>query len=182
VHRTTLVGGIALVAATLAIAPAHARSQQINGDAEILSVAQTVNLGEVTESKGALDRANSADVKSFAALMIRDHGKALRQIRQVAHEIGTSGQPSRLSHQLAMQERNETSQLDQNTGAAFDEAFMQHEADEHRQVLNIIDSQLIPNAQSDAVANLLQQMRATVAHHLQLAQQLLAQLGGGTGS
>jgi len=183
--RTTVA---CLALASLTTLPALAASADANAarsrtlrDAEVLSVLQTIDLGEVTEARNALDRASDQSVRSFLQLMVRDHSKGLRDIKSVAHDLGTSGQPSTLSHALAMQQREDSQSFENLSGQSFDTKFMQHEVQEHTRTLRIIDKQLMPAAQSQAVMDLLQSHRATVVKHIQAARQVLDRLGNGNG-
>ena len=63
--------------------------------------------------------------------------------------------------------------LSQTNDASVDRLYIMNQIDEHRLVLDTIDSRLVPAARRDEVKDLLQTMRPVVADHLQRAQRIL---------
>jgi len=71
-----------------------------------------------------------------------------------------------------------TAMLRQQTGAAFDTAYMDVQVVMHMRVLGLLDSTLIPSAQNAEVRTELQTMRTAVMQHLVEAQRIRAGDGG----
>jgi putative membrane protein len=178
IRRSTL---LALTILCLAILPLGVRSAWADdesdslSDAQILGVLQTVDWGEITE-QSAIDRADSSDVQDFAEEMVRDHGKGLRALHAVSKSDGPA-ENSQLSRMMARQGRRSMNSLDQTSDNDFDQAYIKDQVRTHNAVLHMIDDQLLPEAQSAAVINLLQAHRKDVAEHLRKARALQRDLG-----
>jgi putative membrane protein len=63
------------------------------------------------------------------------------------------------------------------SGAAFDQAYIDHEVAFHQAVLDALDKTLIPSAQNAELKALLVKVRPAFVAHLEHAKQLRASLG-----
>jgi len=138
-------------------------------DAEILGVLSTVNRGEVKAAELAQERSSTPAVDEFAQQVIAAHSQAQEKVLAVtALEPSTSG----LSRSLEEQGTAEMAKLQGLAGAEFDRAYADSQARMQQQVLETIDSTLMPQSQSDEVRAVLEALRPQVADHLARAQQL----------
>lgn len=139
-------------------------------DAEILGVLSEVNHGEVSAAKLAAERSSTPGVDEFAQHMIHAHSEAQGKVLAVdSLEPDTSGG---LSRSLQQQAEGELAKLQGLQGAEFDRAYADSQAKMHQQVLDTIDSKLLPQATKPEVKTLLETLRPQVAEHLAQAQQL----------
>jgi len=138
-------------------------------DAEILGVLSAVNRGEVRAAELAQERSSTPAVDAFAQHVIAAHSQAQEKVLAVtALEPSTSG----LSRSLEEQGTAEMAKLQGLTGTEFDRAYADSQARMDQQVLETIDSTLLPQSKSDEVRAVLETLRPQVADHLARAQQL----------
>jgi putative membrane protein len=145
-------------------------------DAEIAHIAKTANDADIDGANLANTKAQNADVKSFANLMISDHTAANEQAAQIAQRSGLQPADNPISQQMMSAHQRAKQDLQARNGADFDKAYIAHEVQMHQQVLNSLDQTLIPNAQNAELKSLLQQVRTTVDGHLKRAQDIQTQL------
>ena len=179
---------------------ARATTHGQDGDARyFVEHATSAGNAEVELGKLASQRAQSADVKEFAQMMVRDHTKAGSELKQAiaAHNVNP---PAGLDakHQQLMD------RLKQLNGAAFDREYMKAMVDGHMEVQNMLKDRAdarargrlnstgttgikpstADNASLDAAVNQwASKTLPTVEQHLQKAQQIQRKLdnpGAGT--
>jgi putative membrane protein len=143
--------------------------QQLN-DARITDIAETANSIDSAGGALALQKASSKAVKDFAQTMIHDHSAVNQKAEQLAAQLGVSPEANDLSDQLDEQAQQVTSDLNGLSGAAFDQAYMDHEIAFHQAVLASLDNTLIPGAQNAELKQLLTSIRPTIEGHLKRAQ------------
>jgi putative membrane protein len=146
-------------------------------DAEIAHIAKTANDADIDGGNLANTKAQNAEVKSFANLMISDHTAANEQAAQIAQRSGLQPADNPISQQMMSDHQRAKQDLQARNGAEFDKAYIAHEVQMHQQVLNSLDQTLIPNAQNAELKSLLQQVRTTVEGHLKRAQDIQAKIG-----
>ncbi|MFC5068441.1 DUF4142 domain-containing protein [Flaviflagellibacter deserti] len=136
-------------AASLALAPAAAfaqgaapapmkkpaemgqqQGQLKSADAKFVQNAAIGGAFEVQSSELALKKGESAEVKDFARMMVRDHGKANRELMDLAKEMGAET-PKALDskHNQVIQK------LGGLSGAAFDRMYIQAQLDAHNEAV-----------------------------------------------
>jgi putative membrane protein len=164
---------------TAAAAPASQPAQTSAGpsDAEIAHIAKTANDADIEGGNLAKSKSQNADVKSFANLMISDHTAANQAGAQAAQKAGITPADNPTSQQLMADHQTASQQLQAQSGAAFDKAYITHEVDMHQKVLTALDQTLIPNAQNPDLKQVLTTVRATVQAHLTRAKDIQATLG-----
>lgn len=148
--------------------------------------AMMANKAEVQLGELAGQRAQSAAVKAFAQMMVRDHTKGLNDLKQAVKGQGVD-EPSRLDakHQ-ALYDR-----LSALSGAEFDREYMKAMVEGHREVQDMIDDRAMQtpaaqgtsggrpaeNSQLDAAVNQwASQKLPGVKQHLQRAEQISSEL------
>jgi putative membrane protein len=145
--------------------------------AAILTTLSTANSQEIREGQLAQQRAQHASVRQFGRRLEHDHQANLEQERQLAEQLGVSQQlPGDTG--VAGPTKAVPAALDKR-GAAFDTAFVRYEIDAHRTNIDRIQNQMIPAVQDRQVKQYLQQTVTAMQGHLQQAQQIQEQLGGG---
>ncbi len=133
-------------AASLALMPAafaqsnKAGSAQEQGqigsaDQEFVTKAASSNMFEIESSQLAEDKAQSAEVKDFAKEMIRDHGKAGKEMTSLAKDRGAQV-PKALSGKHAAQ----LQKLEGLDGAQFDAAYIQAQRAAHKEAVGLFSS------------------------------------------
>jgi len=143
-------------------------------DDQILYILHAANLGEVDQARVAQKKAHDARVKRFAAMMVKDHGDADARGNDVAKQINASLAPSDVSNRLESNAKQLSVAINaEKGGKEFDRTYIQAQVKEHRDVLDAIDRDLLPAAQSQAVKELLETMRPKIDSHLREAADIM---------
>jgi putative membrane protein len=119
----------------------HARQAR-----ELLVRSRAANEGEVQQGNVASTRATSADVRSFAQMMVTDHTNAMNTARDVFSRNGITAGENATSRSLRDTSQRTVTNLSTYSGAAFDRTYMQSQVDVHQWLLNSLDTALIPSA------------------------------------
>ena len=151
-----------------------AASDENLNDAQILGVVKVANESEVATGQLAVQKSMAPEVRDFAQDMVQDHLAAGQHVDQTA----TAAPPSSSEMATTMvQEANEKIEsLNAQTGGEFDRAYIESQIEAHQELLDAIESHLLPEAKSAAVKQLLESMREKVSDHLQQARQLQQQM------
>jgi putative membrane protein len=167
----------AATAAPAATAPAAAPATGAVTDPQIADIVVAANEVDIQAGELARTKATNPQVKEFAQRMITDHTGVNQQASQLVQRLGVTPEPSPTSQQLRQGGEQNRNNLQGQSGAAFDRAYIDHEVTYHQAVLDAIDNTLIPNAQNPELKALLQQTRPAVEAHLQHAKQIQSSLG-----
>jgi putative membrane protein len=143
-------------------------------DGQMLQVLDTIDTGEIAQAELATTKAQSPQVREFAASMIEQHNRAKKQGAQLASQANMTRTPSALSSKLETKGQGTLTKLQGTEADAFDAAYMKAQVKQHQEVLNTLDEQLIPSASSTAMRNQLTAARTMVQHHLMQAEELQA--------
>lgn len=135
-------------------------------DHQIAAIADGANSAEIAQAQLALTKASDPQVRQFATMMIDHHGEAKEELQK----LNLSPTESQKSRQMAQKSQETLEQLQQKSGSEFDRAYMQAQLEGHRQVLEAINSDLLPNAKNPELAEYLQKMKPKVESHLRQAE------------
>jgi putative membrane protein len=142
-------------------------------DPQITTILRAVNVSEVDQARTAVGKVHDEEAKKFAEMMIAQHGQAVKDIDGLNTKLGFQQTDSQLATELGVKATRVEQQLSKTNDASFDRLYILGQIDQHRQVLDTIDSRLVPAARRDEVKDLLQTLRPVVADHLQMAQRIL---------
>jgi putative membrane protein len=145
-------------------------------EGEIASIMTAANQGEIEQGNAASTRATSADVRSFAQMMVADHTTALNNARDTFNRAGINPTPNNITAALERTSPETIRNLNTYQGAAFDRMYMQTQVDLHDWLLRALDTALIPSARTPELRTLLQTQRGSVAAHLEHARRILGGL------
>lgn len=156
-------------------APAPASTVN-EGDA--LGMIIVVDEHEIAAAEQARTKKVSAPVMGYADMMIKEHTANMEQARGLESSanvpIGTGPQVVALRTE-SESARNRMASME---GQDFERAYVEDMVNGHQRTLTMLETQLIPAAQNEAVRTFLTQTRDAVAKHLEAARQLQTQLGG----
>jgi putative membrane protein len=153
-----LAGALFFVWATSAF-PADKVSQVFIRDAI------QINLAEIQQAQLAEENAQSADVKSFAKMLITDLTTINEQATKLAEQIGVA-----VPTDLSNTQRAIYHQMEKLSGAAFDRPFVRVVVADHK--MNIPRYQNEAKKNNDPVADFANQTLPTLMKHLDAAQRL----------
>jgi putative membrane protein len=160
------------IAGSLAL-PAAAAAQAVN-DAQIASIVVTANQVDIDAGQLAATASSSAEVKAFGEMMVRDHTGVNKSAVDLATRLKLTPQDNPTSQSLKSAGDANIAHLKTLSGTAFNRAYVDHEVAYHQQVLNALDTTLIPGAQNAELKALLVKVRPAFAAHLAHAKRLQA--------
>jgi putative membrane protein len=177
--RYQLIPAVAALVGFAAI-PATAQSSSQPAaldDPTIVAIFDAANTADIETGQLAAERGHSKEVRDFGAMLVRDH-KAVRQMgRDLAAKLGVTPTPpaedaSAKAHATAL------ATLRAKRGAAFDHAFLQHEAAFHQSVIDAVQATLLPAVENEELKALVVKVAPAFQAHMVAAQNLDKQLAG----
>jgi putative membrane protein len=162
----------ALVAALLSSPLAFAALS----DGEIAKIVQDANQTEISSAQTALNKSTRSDVKSFAKKMLKEHQSNRQEVEKIARkekiEFGSS------VGDLGLRTKSATHdvELSAKSGADFDRAYIESQISAHRDLLDDLDTKLIPEARNSSLKKFLEDTRGDVKDHLDEAEKIQAKL------
>ena len=90
---------------------------------------------EIASAKLAKDKAASADLKSFAAMMIEDHTGSTAKIKKAAAAASPAVTPN---PELTADQQGKIAKLDKLSGADFDKEYAAQQVDAHETALSLM--------------------------------------------
>jgi len=171
-RKHSLVLFASLLACTAAANPNNTPKPASSGDAMALAALAAADQHEVSVAKQALAKGVSGSVRDFANRMVSDHGKNLTDTRRVARENKVSLASTPDIRAMEAQGRSEEQALGKLSGAAYSTAYVDAMVKGHTEVLDKLDSKLIPGASDPEVVAHLKATREAVSMHLVAAKAL----------
>ena len=150
-------------------------------DATIVAIFDAANTADIETGQLAAERGKSKEVREFGAMLVRDHQHVRQLGRDLAHKLGVTPTPPEddagaKAHAEAMKTLRST------RGAAFDHAFLQHEAAFHKAVLEAVQTTLLPAIQNPELKALVVKVAPAFEAHRLAAQSLDKQLAARSGT
>ncbi|HET9694828.1 MAG TPA: DUF4142 domain-containing protein [Steroidobacteraceae bacterium] len=166
---------VACVAA-LALPGMPARAGSPPDDAQIAAIVVTANQVDIDAGKFASEKSSSAEVRKFAQQMVTDHTAVNAQATKLVTRLEVTPVESATSRSIKDGGDQNLAALRKLDGAQFDRAYVDHEVAYHEQVIEALDTSLIPNASNAELKTLLVQVRPAFVAHLEHARHLQAAL------
>lgn len=165
----------AFAVAVCLAAPMPAFAQGIT-DAQIASIVVTANQVDIDAGMLAGSRSKNAEVKRFGQQMVAAHSGVNKQAVELVTRLHVTPQDNPTSQSLKAGGESNLAHLKTVEGAAFDQAYVDHEVTYHQQVLDAIDKTLIPGAKNADLKALLVKVRPAIAGHLEHAKMIQTSL------
>lgn len=121
--------------ATAPMETANANKPAMGDDMDFMSTADLAGLAEVELGKLAQTKAQNAEVKKFAALMVTDHTKAGDELKALGKKKDFKPATEMDSNHKATMEK-----LKGLTGADFDKAYVNAMVDDHEDAVDLFKS------------------------------------------
>lgn len=167
-----------IVTASLALVGSVVSAQDLN-DAQIAHIVVTANQVDVDAGKVAARASGNAEVAAFAERMVTDHTGVNAAAAELAKRLGVTPEANDTSRGLQAAGDKHIARLKTLSGQAFDRAYVDREVAYHQQVLDALDTLLIPHAANAELKALLVKVRPAFVAHLEHARKLQATLGSG---
>ena len=133
---------IAFSAATFS---AQAQSPADLNDLQIAHVAYTADNIDIRYAHLALALSKSAEIRTFAKTMIRDHEAVNEQALALLKKLKAKPQDNFLSKFLTKRSDKLVDEMSKLKGAAFDKRYAENELGYHRAVNSLVGKTFIPN-------------------------------------
>ena len=141
-------------------------------DAQIAAIVVAANQVDIDAGKFAAKKSGDAEVKKFAETMVTDHTAVNKSAVELVTKLKVSPEENDTSRALKSGGEKNLAHLRGLKGKAFDQAYVDHEITYHEQVIQAIDTVLIPNAQNAELKALLVKVRPAFIAHLNHAKHL----------
>jgi predicted outer membrane protein len=141
-------------------------------DAQIAKVLETVDTGEIAQAKLAQKKSKNPKVKQFAAHMIQAHTKSKTKGATLAKKAKLTPEETPVSQELAAKAAQHLATLEAADATTFDSTYISGQAQQHEEVLSLIQSQLEPGATDAGLKGLLGEVRTMVEEHVTKAKTL----------
>lgn len=171
--KTTQYITLAFASALVAV-PAVAHAQP--NDAQIAAIVVVANQVDVDAGKFVASATQSPTVRDFAQKMVTDHTAVNQSAVALVTKLKVTPEANDTSKALKAGGDTNLAHLRTLKGAALDRAYVDHEVAYHEQVIQALDTALIPNAQNAELKDLLVQVRPAFIEHLGHAKHLQASL------
>jgi putative membrane protein len=160
------VGGEATPAEAATPTPEPVATPAALSDAEIAKITDSVDSGEIEQANVAIARAKHDSVKQFAQHMVAQHTASRQKGADLVSKKGVTPATSTLASNLQNDGMKMVEKLKASDLAAFDATYISGQIEEHQQVLQLLNSQLIPSATDPDLKSLLTDARAMVERHI----------------
>lgn len=166
--------------ATAEPAPPPAEQSPSLSDEQIAAISDALNAAEVAHARIALSKAKNRRVRQFAQKMVDHHEKARQDQMRLVTQLGLIPR----DNEKVVELRSDALQMEEELRSAstndFDEKYIDGQIEMHEKALEKLDQELIPNARSAELRQLLTDLRARIASHLAEAREIGATLEGGS--
>lgn len=162
------------LATTLVTLPAIAHTGP--NDAQIAAIVVVANQVDVDAGKLVATASRNPSVRDFAQKMVTDHTAVNQSAVALVTKLKVTPEANDTSRALQDGGNKNLALLRSLSGAALDQAYVDHEVAYHEQVIQALDLTLIPSAQNAELKALLVQVRPAFIEHLGHAKHLQASL------
>ena len=167
----SIIISTASIALLIGCASTQADSSKLS-DANIAAIVVGANKIDISAGEIALARSGNAKVKEFAQTMITDHNAVLNSAVELVTRLGVTPVNNDLVATLAAQSVEHEANLMNLSGEAFDKSYIDHEVAYHQAVIDVIENQLIPAAQNQALKETLISVVPAFKAHLEHSQMI----------
>lgn len=136
-------------------------------DADFVAAVANADHYEIQLSQLAADRAARADVKEYAAMLVRDHSATSDQVAQIATALSLTPPTPVLSAAHSDRINN----LRSSSGAAFDDAFLDTQVEVHENAVQLFERYLT-SAPQGQLRTFAETTLPKLREHLQRGQSL----------
>jgi putative membrane protein len=150
-------------------------------DAQIAKILQAVDTGEIDQAKVAQKKSKDARVKKFAQHMIQQHTKSKQKGMALTKKAKITPEDSPVATELTGKANAQLEALKGADAATFDTLYISGQAQQHQEVLDLVNAQLIPSATDNDLKSHLAETRTMVETHVTQAKEIqdaLATAGG----
>lgn len=151
-------------------------------DAAVIAIMLAYNNADISYARLASGRAQSGHVKAYAVRMLTDNASVNQKAMDLIDRSDVDLEDNATTIDLRDMSAAHRLELRQQSGAAFDVAYMQGEIEYQRGLLAKIDDLLLPSSRHPELQKLVASVRPLVAAHLAQAEQVGGSLSTAVGA
>jgi putative membrane protein len=174
--RLSRIAAVAAVTAATAFSVASPLAAQAApaklDDPTIVAIFDAANTWDIETGQIAAKKGSNKEVRDFGAMLARDHKMVRQQGRDLAKKLQVTPTPPK-DFAMAKDHSAAVKKLNSLSGKDFDKAFLQHEVDYHKAVIDAVTTTLLPALQNQEVKDLVTKVAPAFTAHMQAAQNLL---------
>jgi putative membrane protein len=167
----TVASGMFTLTAGASAQAAQAGAAKLN-DPTIVAIFDAANTWDIETGQIAEKKGSNKEVRDFGAMLARDHKMVRQQGRDLAKKLNVTPTPPK-DFAMAKDHQAAVKKLDKLSGKEFDKAFLQHEVDYHKAVIDAVTTTLLPSLQNQEVKDLVTKIAPAFTAHMLAAQNLL---------
>jgi putative membrane protein len=164
--------GATIAAPVILLAQAKPAAPAID-DAAIVGIFDIANTWDIATGTLASTKGATKEVKDFGAMLARDHKVVQDSGRALAAKLKVTPTPVAADFPLKVQHESAMKKLEGLSGAAFDQAFLEHEVAYHKAVIDALNKSLVPAIKSAELKALVLKVAPAFVAHQVAAEQLL---------
>jgi len=145
-------------------------------DPTIVAIFDNANTWDIETGGLAAKKGTTKEIRDFGAQLVRDHTNVRQQGRDLAKKLGVTVPALPKDFQMKKDHEAAMKNLEGLSGKAFDRAFLQHEVDYHKAVINAVNTTLMPALQNQEVKDLVTKVAPAFKAHEDMAQNILDKL------
>lgn len=169
-----LKAATALLSATVLLSACGTREQHDGpeplSEGQILQILHSLNTDEIDQAELALRNSDNRAVRDVAQHILRDHTESNKRI-EAQIESEEDLEKSTLNNALTMQLTSTREAMSQLSGTEFDCFYLTSQVEQHELALDIVRSQLQPDAEETDVQSMLESSEDWLGYHLEAAEQ-----------
>ena len=136
-------------------------------NSQIIEIMMTVDKLEIAAAKVAKKKMTTPPVGAFADYLMQQHQENLDELIQLTRQLNIEPQESAISKKLVADRDALVESLSKLDGKQFDVAYVEAMIKSHRDGLELIDSELLPQVQTARWKSVVEKFRAMVKRHLE---------------
>jgi putative membrane protein len=140
-------------------------------DANIVAILDEANMADSAAGAIAATKGTSSAVRDFGKTMMRDHHALRVQGQALAKKLNVTPQPPSDDNSVADSQKNLDNLNSTAKGKDFDKAYIDHEVDYHKAVLEAATKGM-NQAQNTELKNLIQKAAPNIQGHLTKAESI----------
>ena len=149
-------------------------AQQGSPEARLLGFLNHANKGDLEGGRLAQERGNSLAVKTYGRQMEADHMQMLQESEGTAMRLGVLPVMGPETQQLVKEHERAMQKLQASSGKDFDQSYLSHEIEMHKQVLKTVGS-FAEQIRDPQLTQMIAGARPILEAHLKAAQRLMAE-------
>ena len=141
-------------------------------DSQIIAIVIAANQADLSIGHLVKSKSKDNEVSFFAQSMVSDHSINLKSVATLMTKLNIAPQDSPTSQNFIVKSMQNITSLNSLNQTEFNKTYINQEVIFHEQVLDTIDSLLIPNAKNAELRQLLDKIRPAFASHLNHAKRV----------